>query len=131
MSAFRRSARRCRSRLASQPLSEQMAYRLGTPGPRTRLGFDPTIQIGTVLSILWMTGAAIVIAAGFHWRIKNVETKLDAMASVLETLARQDERLRSHDQAIDDLKHGRGFIFEQPSFGGGGTFPPTRYTPTG
>lgn len=86
--------------------------------------FDPTISVYTIIQIIGPIVTGLVLLVGFHWRLKSVEgnqksmeAKLDAVGKALETLARQDERLNSHDRQLDDLRHGRGFVFEQPMVG--------------
>lgn len=82
------------------------------------MAFDWTISIGAIIQLIGMAAFGLVVVVGGHWRLRLVETKLDGMKSVLETLARQDERLRSQDERLsrqekllDEMRHGEGFIY--------------------
>lgn len=76
------------------------------------ISFDPTVSVGAIINLLGLIVTASIMVVGLHWRLRAVEGKLGAMERVLEALARQDERLKALDRAVDDMKHGRGFVFE-------------------
>jgi len=93
---------------------------------------EATISVGNILTIVAMIGSwiAAFYAMRADIRVLNAEVKLLAIAvekigDILQTLARQDQRLISIESQIEDLKHGRGFVFEfgaQPHTAG--PYPP-------
>lgn len=88
--------------------------------------FDGTISVGNLLTALAILGGYIAVAyktsvnvAQHDFRINALEKAHEAVASglkqlssVLEMLARQDERLMMMRRDIEELKHGRGFVIQ-------------------
>ena len=78
------------------------------------VAFDWSIKLGDVLTIVAIVAAAL----GFLYtlrgkvdamdgRLKHVETELSAFVQALVQLARQDERLNSHDKRLSSIEAAR------------------------
>lgn len=83
--------------------------------------FDGTINIGHIFTALSLLAAGFFIATSVRVKFQSLETGLESvsaelkkMSGVLVELGRQDERLNGIDRRLDDLTHGRGFIFDPP-----------------
>jgi hypothetical protein len=72
---------------------------------------DWTINIGNIIQLITLVGAAGSVFIGISYRIKNVERELEKLASVVVTLAIQKTEIEHLRQRIEDLSRN----YAQPS----------------
>lgn len=86
--------------------------------------FDPTITLGTVLTLAGfiLGGMAFVYAirsdvaqlgtreSQFRERLDALETEFKKMTDVLVQIARQDERMRAHESRLEDFADRLGAL---------------------
>jgi divalent metal cation (Fe/Co/Zn/Cd) transporter len=64
---------------------------------------DWTLDIGNIVQLVTLVGAAGSVFIGISYRIKNVERELEKLASVVVTLAIQKTEIEHLRQRIEDL----------------------------
>lgn len=92
------------------------------------LTFEPTITIGALFTVASSLVGVFFTCLFFVWTLRGrvdsltaqmtvVATELVAVRNILETQARQDERLNSLERRWDELRHGHGMVlpFEIPA----------------
>jgi len=85
------------------------------------LTFEPTITVGALFTIASTIIGVFVTCLFFGWslrgKIDNLDNKVGVMGveltgvrKILETQARQDERLIAMEKRLDELRHGEGMV---------------------
>lgn len=87
------------------------------------MALDTSVNLGNLLTIVsFLVGGLVFVLVMKNQiellgvRIAMIETALNGFKGVLETLARQDERLGAMAQQIEDMRHGHGFVFMPGDF---------------
>lgn len=80
---------------------------------------DWTISLGAILQIVSVLGGGLLVLAAIRIDVRNLKSdvtdmknELKKVGDVLVAMARQDERLKSLERQVHDLKHGKGFVME-------------------
>jgi hypothetical protein len=66
--------------------------------------FDPTINLGHLLSL---AGVTIAVAGGWYvadWRLSALERQMERLSAVVTESARNDERLKEVKRRLDSLE---------------------------
>lgn len=83
--------------------------------------FNPTIDLGSLVTLFgivvgWIVGALIFVMALRHsmdalgTRVTSIETQLAAVASTMSDIAVQDNRIKTLEKMVDELRHGEGMV---------------------
>lgn len=79
---------------------------------------DWSISVGNLLTIASFLFGGTVFAMKvvaklerLGERVVDLEKTIEKFGGVLEMVARQDERLKHQEGLLEDMRHGRGFVF--------------------
>ncbi len=83
---------------------------------------DASITIGNIIEISVISGGGIVTLAVLKNTVNNMKSDISEMKAemkkfgeVLVTMAVTSQRIANAEQDIRDLKHGRGFVLNDPA----------------